>query len=93
MPESRFNLLTFCVYAIVRLLTSVILVTDVADDMISRMCKCFAKESSQCMLLTCAPVVIFEFPWQFGYGAFALYLVGIAQTLADVSYQRDLSAF
>ncbi|KAI7875348.1 hypothetical protein K492DRAFT_115096, partial [Lichtheimia hyalospora FSU 10163] len=26
---------------------------------------------------------IFEFPWQFGYGAFALYLVGIAQTLAD----------
>lgn len=30
--------------------------------------------------------VIFEFPWQFGYGAFALYLVGIAQTLADVSY-------
>lgn len=30
-------------------------------------------------------LVIFEFPWQFGYGAFALYLVGIAQTLADVS--------
>ncbi|KAI8881062.1 hypothetical protein K501DRAFT_223763 [Backusella circina FSU 941] len=26
---------------------------------------------------------MFEFPWQFGYGAFALYLVGIAQTLAD----------
>jgi hypothetical protein len=31
-------------------------------------------------------VVIFEFPWQFGFGAFALYLIGIAQTLADVSY-------
>ncbi|KAL0135879.1 hypothetical protein V8B55DRAFT_1369983 [Mucor lusitanicus] len=26
---------------------------------------------------------IFEFPWQFGFGAFALYLIGIAQTLAD----------
>ncbi|KAG1447207.1 hypothetical protein G6F46_005001 [Rhizopus delemar] len=26
---------------------------------------------------------IFEFPWQFGYGSFALYLIGIAQTLAD----------
>ncbi|KAI7901306.1 uncharacterized protein BX663DRAFT_537063 [Cokeromyces recurvatus] len=26
---------------------------------------------------------MFEFPWQFGYGAFALYLIGIAQTLAD----------
>ncbi|KAG0738557.1 hypothetical protein G6F57_001376 [Rhizopus arrhizus] len=26
---------------------------------------------------------IYEFPWQFGYGAFALYLIGIAQTLAD----------
>ncbi|KAL1929235.1 hypothetical protein VTP01DRAFT_2294 [Rhizomucor pusillus] len=26
---------------------------------------------------------LFEFPWQFGYGAFALYLVGIAQTLAE----------
>lgn len=33
----------------------------------------------------CVYLVIFEFPWQFGYGAFALYLVGIAQTLADVS--------
>lgn len=31
-------------------------------------------------------IVIFEFPWQFGFGAFALYLIGIAQTLADVSY-------
>ena len=30
-------------------------------------------------------LVLFEFPWQFGYGAFALYLIGIAQTLADVS--------
>lgn len=28
---------------------------------------------------------MYEFPWQFGYGAFALYLIGIAQTLADVS--------
>ncbi|GAA5803242.1 hypothetical protein HPULCUR_008719 [Helicostylum pulchrum] len=26
---------------------------------------------------------MFEFPWQFGLGAFALYLIGIAQTLAD----------
>ncbi|KAI9253201.1 hypothetical protein BY458DRAFT_535850 [Sporodiniella umbellata] len=26
---------------------------------------------------------MFEFPWQFGYGSFALYLIGIAQTLAD----------
>ncbi|KAI7892991.1 uncharacterized protein EV154DRAFT_502938 [Mucor mucedo] len=26
---------------------------------------------------------IYEFPWQFGLGAFALYLIGIAQTLAD----------
>lgn len=30
-------------------------------------------------------VVLFEFPWQWGYGGFALYLIGIAQTLADVS--------
>lgn len=30
-------------------------------------------------------IVMFEFPWQFGLGAFALYLIGIAQTLADVS--------
>lgn len=29
-------------------------------------------------------VVLFEFPWQFGFGSFALYLIGIAQTLADV---------
>ncbi|CDH50233.1 hypothetical protein RO3G_00644 [Lichtheimia corymbifera JMRC:FSU:9682] len=26
---------------------------------------------------------LFEFPWQWGYGGFALYLIGIAQTLAD----------
>lgn len=26
---------------------------------------------------------LFEFPWQFGFGSFALYLIGIAQTLAD----------
>ncbi|KAL0089500.1 hypothetical protein J3Q64DRAFT_1635993 [Phycomyces blakesleeanus] len=26
---------------------------------------------------------MFEIPWQFGYGGFSLYLVGIAQTLAD----------
>ncbi|KAI9245213.1 hypothetical protein BDA99DRAFT_421568, partial [Phascolomyces articulosus] len=47
-----------------RLLTSVILITDIASDMVSRQ-------------------FMFEFPWQFGYGAFALYLIGIAQTLAD----------
>lgn len=28
---------------------------------------------------------MYEFPWQFGYGAFALYLVGIAQTLGKTS--------
>ncbi|KAI8366556.1 hypothetical protein BD560DRAFT_400668 [Blakeslea trispora] len=26
---------------------------------------------------------LFEFPWQFGFGSFALYLIGIAQTLSD----------
>ncbi|KAI8355650.1 hypothetical protein EDC96DRAFT_264545 [Choanephora cucurbitarum] len=26
---------------------------------------------------------IYEFPWQFGFGSFALYLIGIAQTLSD----------
>ncbi|KAI8140247.1 hypothetical protein BJV82DRAFT_624384 [Fennellomyces sp. T-0311] len=26
---------------------------------------------------------LYEIPWPFGYGAFALYLIGIAQTLAD----------
>ncbi|KAI8982451.1 hypothetical protein BDF20DRAFT_867039 [Mycotypha africana] len=26
---------------------------------------------------------MYEFPWQFGFGAFALYLIGIARTLAD----------
>ncbi|KAI7858374.1 hypothetical protein BDC45DRAFT_498207 [Circinella umbellata] len=52
------------IFNCLRLVTSVILITDVADDMVSRQ-------------------FLFEFPWQFGYGAFALYLVGIAQTLAD----------
>ncbi|KAG1515237.1 hypothetical protein G6F47_004925 [Rhizopus delemar] len=49
---------------LVRLLSSAILISDVANDMVSRS-------------------FIYEFPWQFGYGAFALYLIGIAQTLAD----------
>lgn len=31
-------------------------------------------------------LVLFELPWQFGLGSFALYLIGIAQTLADVSF-------
>ncbi|RCH86739.1 hypothetical protein CU098_008081, partial [Rhizopus stolonifer] len=26
---------------------------------------------------------LYEFPWQFGFGSFALYLIGIAQTLSD----------
>lgn len=29
-------------------------------------------------------IVIFEIPWQWGFGGFVLYLIGIAQTLADV---------
>ncbi|KAI9315830.1 hypothetical protein BX666DRAFT_1951912 [Dichotomocladium elegans] len=52
------------IFNCLRLITSVILVTDVAKDMTSRM-------------------IVFELPWQFGYGAFVLYMVGIAQTLAD----------
>ncbi|KAI9498121.1 hypothetical protein BDB00DRAFT_801225 [Zychaea mexicana] len=57
-------LFSLMIFNLLRLLTSVILIADIADDMISRQ-------------------FMFEFPWQFGYGAFALYLIGIAQTLAD----------
>ncbi|KAI8096298.1 uncharacterized protein BX664DRAFT_355677 [Halteromyces radiatus] len=45
--------------------------------------------SSLILILNVAPTNlifrswVFEIPWQFGYGGFALYLVGIAQTLAD----------
>jgi hypothetical protein len=30
-------------------------------------------------------LVIFEFSWQFGFGAFAAYLIGIAVAVFDVS--------
>ncbi|KAI8138694.1 hypothetical protein BJV82DRAFT_630197 [Fennellomyces sp. T-0311] len=52
-------------FNILRLISSVILVVDIApDNLIARS-------------------FVFEIPWQFGYGSFALYLVGIAQTLAE----------
>ncbi|KAI7879609.1 hypothetical protein K492DRAFT_188582 [Lichtheimia hyalospora FSU 10163] len=61
--DSMLVLLTF--YNILRLVSSVILVVDVAPtNLIARS-------------------FLFEIPWQFGYGSFALYLVGIAQTLAE----------
>ncbi|CAO3590962.1 unnamed protein product [Absidia cylindrospora] len=64
MPiDSMLFFLTF--FNILRLLTSVLLVTDVnPENWIARS-------------------FMFEFAWQFGYGSFALYLIGIAQTLAD----------
>ncbi|KAI8334958.1 hypothetical protein BC941DRAFT_430781 [Chlamydoabsidia padenii] len=64
MPiDSMLFFLTF--FNILRLLTSVLLVTDTSPgNWIARS-------------------FMFEFAWQFGYGSFALYLIGIAQTLAD----------
>ncbi|KAI7864269.1 hypothetical protein BDF14DRAFT_1244013 [Spinellus fusiger] len=56
-------MLTF--YNILRLISSVVIVTDVAPENVV------------------ARTFLFEIPWQFGYGAFTLYLVGIAQTLSD----------
>ncbi|ORZ17270.1 hypothetical protein BCR42DRAFT_491167 [Absidia repens] len=53
------------VFNLLRMLTGIILVTNV----------------SQTNIL--ARTFMFEFPWQWGYGACALYLLGIAQTLAD----------
>lgn len=76
----------------VRLLTSVILVTDIAKDMISRSCKLthvWYERERYALLTQIFLIVMFEFPWQFGYGSFALYLVGIAQTLADVRWYTD----
>ncbi|CAO3630763.1 unnamed protein product [Cunninghamella blakesleeana] len=53
------------IFNILRLLTSVLLVTNTArENWIARS-------------------FTFEIGWQFGYGSFALYLIGIAQTLAD----------
>ncbi|KAI7858373.1 hypothetical protein BDC45DRAFT_498206 [Circinella umbellata] len=53
------------VFNALRLVSSVILVADIAPtNMIARS-------------------FIFEIPWQFGVGSFTLYLVGIAQTLAE----------
>lgn len=57
-------LLFIVIFNFLRILTSSILIADVAQDMISRS-------------------FIYEFSWQFCYGSFALYLIGIAQTLAD----------
>ncbi|KAI8096316.1 uncharacterized protein BX664DRAFT_291127 [Halteromyces radiatus] len=53
------------IYNILRLLASVLLVTDIEPD--NWVARSF----------------VFEISWQFGYGSFALYLIGIAQTLAD----------
>ncbi|KAI9498120.1 hypothetical protein BDB00DRAFT_801223 [Zychaea mexicana] len=52
-------------FNILRLVSSVILVADIApDNLIARS-------------------FVFEIPWQIGVGSFTLYLVGIAQTLAE----------
>ncbi|ORZ16259.1 hypothetical protein BCR42DRAFT_374720 [Absidia repens] len=60
------------IFNILRLLGSIVLVTDVVpDNIIFRSW-------------------LFEQSWQFGYGGFALYLVGIAQTLADSHQQISI---
>lgn len=66
------------------------LIADICPDMISRSCKVLKLLILECHMLKRSlfffkKIVMFEFPWQFGLGAFALYLIGIAQTLADVS--------
>ncbi|KAI9315829.1 hypothetical protein BX666DRAFT_2122144 [Dichotomocladium elegans] len=58
-------LVLLTIYNILRLVSSLVLVLDVAPENI--ILRSF----------------LFEIPWQFGYGSFALYLVGIAQTLAE----------
>ncbi|KAI9275792.1 hypothetical protein BDA99DRAFT_496462 [Phascolomyces articulosus] len=58
-------LLFLTIYNIFRLLSSAILVSNVADGNIM------------------ARQWFFEFAWPFGLGGFVLYLIGIAQTLAD----------
>ncbi|CEP14796.1 hypothetical protein [Parasitella parasitica] len=68
----------------VRLISSSVLITDVSPDMISRSCKLIHVAHFHKLIVDMSHVaVMFEFPWQFGYGAFALYLIGIARTLAD----------
>ncbi|KAI8061561.1 hypothetical protein BC940DRAFT_279565 [Gongronella butleri] len=58
-------LLFLTIFNILRLINSVVLVTNVApDNWIARS-------------------FLFEIGWQFGYGSFALYLIGIAQALAE----------
>ncbi|KAI8061560.1 hypothetical protein BC940DRAFT_349966 [Gongronella butleri] len=58
-------MLFLSIFNLLRMLTAIILVTDVTpDNVLGRS-------------------FLFEFPWQFGYGGCALYLLGIAQTLAD----------
>ncbi|KAI8373221.1 uncharacterized protein BYT42DRAFT_579638 [Radiomyces spectabilis] len=58
-------LLLLVIFNILRLLTSLILLIDVAPtNLIARS-------------------FLFEISWQFGYGGFALYLVGIAQALSE----------
>ncbi|KAI9287337.1 hypothetical protein BC943DRAFT_319551 [Umbelopsis sp. AD052] len=58
-------LLFITIFSILRLVSSLVLVLDIAPgNMIFRS-------------------FIFEIPWQWGFGGFVLYLIGIAQTLAD----------
>lgn len=75
-----------------RLLTSAFLVAGVAaNNNIARECKCKKDrrvEDTRYLTFVPLPLVMFEFSWPFGYGGFALYLVGIAQTLADVCREK-----
>ncbi|KAI9032643.1 hypothetical protein CLU79DRAFT_727243 [Phycomyces nitens] len=58
-------LLLLMIFNILRLISSIVLVVDIAPtNLIFRSW-------------------LFEIPWQFGYGGFALYLIGISQALAD----------
>ncbi|OBZ85965.1 hypothetical protein A0J61_05998 [Choanephora cucurbitarum] len=57
-------LLFLIIFNLLRLILSIVLLTDICPDMISRS-------------------FLYEFAWQFEYGGFAVYLIGIAQTLAD----------
>jgi hypothetical protein len=82
----------------VRLVSSLVLVLDIAPgNMIFRSCKINRPSSAYllcptnttCNFFFFGPlplfaIVIFEIPWQWGFGGFVLYLIGIAQTLADV---------
>ncbi|KAM3586790.1 hypothetical protein VKS41_001847 [Umbelopsis sp. WA50703] len=52
------------IFTLVRVIDSIVLLTDVASNLIVRS-------------------FLFELPWQFGFAAFAVYLIGIATTLAQ----------